>query len=353
MAFRNPHFEDDDSHYEHLKWSWPWWKFGLERDDLFKSLSDRFNTTTISILDEEAWYLDVCDVATSTPKGNVEALYAALEERRVQRVAELRKAWDNMTISPECFDNREESLAFLHFSYNLTLDSLAALAQAFYERPENSEKRKADRSWPPLSPRTAAKSSTRRFVPYVSPEPVQRFTPIFRPPGYTAIDASRSMPELRGSASRPPSPSSVPCSVPSPSPVPSRPPFPSTRSTVQASESSSSSRPVPGADTSAQSSALPTPRSRSLSPGFLRHRSLPTNDHGSASGTPPSSPPRGLDDAQFTHPSPVASSALSPSAVKATASEKLQRKRRRESGHEEDVGWYKPGDKRQRMHPKG
>src|SRR5690348_10956784 len=63
------------------QWWWPAYRFGLKEEDLVGPLYQRFNTKALPVQSLECFHLDVRDIATAAPRGNVDALYAKLEER--------------------------------------------------------------------------------------------------------------------------------------------------------------------------------------------------------------------------------------------------------------------------------
>jgi hypothetical protein len=77
-------------------WSWPYWKFGLKKDDLTTSLHDRYNTVTIPILDPEAFHHDVCEIAhlATSP----EEFLGMLEKRKEQRLQELNEILESAAL---------------------------------------------------------------------------------------------------------------------------------------------------------------------------------------------------------------------------------------------------------------
>ena len=119
------------------EWQWPAWKFGLREDDLFGSMYQRFNTKQLPIHDLEAWHHDVYEIACATPEGDVEAMYARLDERCAQRRAELYDAWQamaqTMICHSECFADTEQWASFIQFSRTFSLDSLVAFVHTFYK----------------------------------------------------------------------------------------------------------------------------------------------------------------------------------------------------------------------------
>jgi hypothetical protein len=74
-------------------WSWPHWKFGLKRDDLFTKLHDQYNTFPSSIQDPEAFHHDVFEIshqATTTDE-----FHHLLQDRKQQRLRELNESLES------------------------------------------------------------------------------------------------------------------------------------------------------------------------------------------------------------------------------------------------------------------
>jgi len=74
-------------------WSWPHWKFGLKREDLFTKLHEQYNTIPSSIQDPEAFHHDVYEIsheATST-----DDFHRLLQDRKEQRLRELNESLES------------------------------------------------------------------------------------------------------------------------------------------------------------------------------------------------------------------------------------------------------------------
>ncbi|RMJ15129.1 hypothetical protein BHE90_002693 [Fusarium euwallaceae] len=85
MSWRKPprvNFE------EQAEYRWPFWKLGLQEDDLFGDLHERFNTVPMFIQDPDAFHHDVNEIARQSL--NKEDLYSRLQQRRDQRLDELK-----------------------------------------------------------------------------------------------------------------------------------------------------------------------------------------------------------------------------------------------------------------------
>lgn len=77
-------------------WSWPAWKFGLKRDDLFTSLHDKYNTFTFSLQDPEAFHHDVCEIAYDAD--TTEQFFHLMADRRRQRLRELHESLETLAV---------------------------------------------------------------------------------------------------------------------------------------------------------------------------------------------------------------------------------------------------------------
>ncbi|KAK4174490.1 hypothetical protein QBC36DRAFT_39197 [Triangularia setosa] len=74
-------------------WSWPHWKFGLRRDDLFTKLHDQYNTVPTPILDPEAFHHDVYEI--SNEASTADEFHSLLRERKQQRMRELNDSLES------------------------------------------------------------------------------------------------------------------------------------------------------------------------------------------------------------------------------------------------------------------
>ncbi|KAI8713048.1 hypothetical protein NCS52_01248100 [Fusarium sp. LHS14.1] len=72
---------------EQAEYRWSFWKLGLQEDDLFGDLHERFNTVPMFIQDPDAFHHDVNEIARQAL--NKEDFYARLQKRRDQRLEEL------------------------------------------------------------------------------------------------------------------------------------------------------------------------------------------------------------------------------------------------------------------------
>lgn len=97
-------------------WSWPAWKFGLKRDDLFNSLHDQYNTFTFSLQDPEAFHADVCEISRDAETS--EDFHRLMADRRRQRLHELHESLESLAVeiiaNPKLMDSE-------HWTYALQL----------------------------------------------------------------------------------------------------------------------------------------------------------------------------------------------------------------------------------------
>lgn len=75
---------------EDPEWAWPYWKFGLKRDDLFSTLHDQYNTFPSSIQDPEAFHHDVYEI--SHEASSASEFHRLMADRKQQRLHELNES---------------------------------------------------------------------------------------------------------------------------------------------------------------------------------------------------------------------------------------------------------------------
>lgn len=97
-------------------WSWPAWKFGLKRSDLFNSLHDQYNTFAFSLQDPEAFHADVYEISNEADtKDEFDRLMA---DRQQQRIRELHESLGSLAVeiiaNPKLMDSE-------HWQYALQL----------------------------------------------------------------------------------------------------------------------------------------------------------------------------------------------------------------------------------------
>lgn len=76
--------------------AWPFWKFGLKKDDLFTKLHDQYNTFPSSIQDPEAFHHDVYEC--SQEAGTPEEFHRLLAVRKGQRLGELNRSLESASL---------------------------------------------------------------------------------------------------------------------------------------------------------------------------------------------------------------------------------------------------------------
>ncbi|KAH0489174.1 hypothetical protein TgHK011_009617 [Trichoderma gracile] len=76
--------------------SWPAWKFGLKRDDLFTTLHDQYNTFTYTLQDPEAFHHDVYEI--SHRADTAEEFHRFMAARQRQRLTELEESLETLAV---------------------------------------------------------------------------------------------------------------------------------------------------------------------------------------------------------------------------------------------------------------
>jgi hypothetical protein len=77
-------------------WSWPAWKFGMKRDDLFTSLHDRYNTFSSTIQDPEAFHHDVYEISRDADSSD--EFHRMMADRQRQRLHELHESLESLAV---------------------------------------------------------------------------------------------------------------------------------------------------------------------------------------------------------------------------------------------------------------
>ncbi|KAI1652811.1 hypothetical protein F4813DRAFT_290819 [Daldinia decipiens] len=77
-------------------WSWPAWKFGMKRDELFTGLHDRYNTIAFSIQDPEAFHHDVYEISNTA--STVDEFHRMLADRKQLRLNELNQSLESASV---------------------------------------------------------------------------------------------------------------------------------------------------------------------------------------------------------------------------------------------------------------
>lgn len=76
--------------------SWPAWKFGMKRDDLFTTLHDQYNTFTYTLQDPEAFHHDVYEI--SNHADTAEEFHRFMAARQRQRLSELQESLESLAV---------------------------------------------------------------------------------------------------------------------------------------------------------------------------------------------------------------------------------------------------------------
>ncbi|KAI1500237.1 hypothetical protein F5X99DRAFT_386902 [Biscogniauxia marginata] len=76
--------------------SWPAWKFGMKRDDLFTKLHDRYNTIAFSLQDPEAFHHDVCEISNTA--NTTDEFHRMLADRKQLRLRELNESLESASL---------------------------------------------------------------------------------------------------------------------------------------------------------------------------------------------------------------------------------------------------------------
>jgi hypothetical protein len=106
-------------------WTWPFWKFGLKRDDLFGSLHDQYNTIPSPILDPQAFHHDVYEISQTAD--STEEFYRLLQDRKQQRLRELNETLESAAleiIANPCLIGTEQWQHAVQLVRTRSLDSL-------------------------------------------------------------------------------------------------------------------------------------------------------------------------------------------------------------------------------------
>ncbi|ETS84543.1 hypothetical protein PFICI_02568 [Pestalotiopsis fici W106-1] len=106
-------------------WTWPAWKFGLKREDLFTTLHDQYNTFPSSIQDPEAFHHDVWEISnTASTQDEFHALLADRKELRLRELNEtLESASFEIIANPKLIGTEQWQFAIQLFRTR-SLDSL-------------------------------------------------------------------------------------------------------------------------------------------------------------------------------------------------------------------------------------
>ncbi|RSM02853.1 hypothetical protein CEP52_007756 [Fusarium oligoseptatum] len=117
---------------EQAEYRWPFWKLGLEEDDLFGDLHERFNTVPMFIQDPNAFHRDVNEIARKSL--NQQDFYSRLQQRRDQRLNELKDMDNKIGILHTAGYNRltnDQRFHRIRLECFASLDCLVAFCASF------------------------------------------------------------------------------------------------------------------------------------------------------------------------------------------------------------------------------
>lgn len=156
--------------------SWYWYsdKFGLDPQELFTTLHDRFNTKGFPLQDPQAFHQDVCECADNAE--TLDQFYSKLGDRKAQRMKEMNDAWEEVTtwlsalpknmFCQLCYDKEskdvkldpnslndglgERGYAFSQFTRTMSFDSMVIFFDGFArdERREYEESERRKQNMP-------------------------------------------------------------------------------------------------------------------------------------------------------------------------------------------------------------
>ncbi|WQF87023.1 hypothetical protein CDEST_12037 [Colletotrichum destructivum] len=112
--------------------SWPFWKFGMKRDDLSTKLQDEYNTIPSNIQDPEAFHHDVYEI--SRIADTADEFHRMMADRKEQRLKELNASLDLAAVeiiaNPKLVGTGQWSYALQLFRTR-SLDSLVRLFSSY------------------------------------------------------------------------------------------------------------------------------------------------------------------------------------------------------------------------------
>lgn len=115
---------------------WPAWKYGLKQADLECHLRPKYNTLSIGLQSDEAFFQDLLEVCRNAD--DLEELHQGLKEKRQQRYDELSAAWDEINVcvfsTPRTFDPDEDCKKWINFarmSRELTYECILGFSSSF------------------------------------------------------------------------------------------------------------------------------------------------------------------------------------------------------------------------------
>ena len=133
------------------QYRWPCTKVGFKLEDVFGELHERFNTAPMFLQDPDAFHHDVAEIAHLARDQS--DFLAQLQERRDQRLTELKRIFDKIATLLLCGHARKEDeshmQSLLLLSRNASLDSLVGLCATFLDPKDDSMQQSLCRSYLP------------------------------------------------------------------------------------------------------------------------------------------------------------------------------------------------------------
>ncbi|KAH8655718.1 hypothetical protein BX600DRAFT_72357 [Xylariales sp. PMI_506] len=123
-------------------YSWPCHKFGLEPEDLFSKLFEKYNYIQIPLQNPNLFHLEVQEIATkaSTP----DEFYCTLKDRANQRYEEIHGALDEILTTLTCSISRFPTMglyeAFLTFARSMAASDLPVFFSALHDTLRDSDR---------------------------------------------------------------------------------------------------------------------------------------------------------------------------------------------------------------------
>jgi len=192
--------------------SWPAWKFGLKRADLFTSLHDQYNTFTFTLQDPEAFHADVSEISHDAQ--TTEEFHRMMADRRQQRLLELNESLESLAYeiigNPKLMDSEHWTFALQLFRTK-SFDSLVRYFASYIPSGLNDGKEaRSNHSSYSEASTVASTSTTASSVddathsdvcctgPVMTEEPSHLYSAQYTQPG---VDAPLSPPESEAATS--------------------------------------------------------------------------------------------------------------------------------------------------------
>ncbi|KAL2260333.1 hypothetical protein VTK26DRAFT_5674 [Humicola hyalothermophila] len=111
----------------------------MNPEDLFQTLAEQYNTVPYNIQDRVAFHHDVSDAAHEAK--NLDEFHKKLAIRRAERLQELLKAWNSVTLDAilepgAMSDDKDRLNAFINFTQNPSWDTLILFINSLIPRPQ-------------------------------------------------------------------------------------------------------------------------------------------------------------------------------------------------------------------------